>query len=217
MQTQVVMEMENSRLSLNVTTWEHVLLSPREKIEAPPRVFFRERIIARRFASSSNKMRLFSCDRDQQYCVKAFHKIRGPRRCNCYRVQVNSDFAQNTVGTRVAAIWMCRHVRNGGRREYGGPRGSGDGGTKRRSDLLNTIRLSTVMTRVCKYYFACTRGQSMTRSLCPPFPLCIRRISSSLHSSMIENATWEKVRERSRTNFRMINQPRENDTSIRGL
>lgn len=45
----------------------------------------------------------------------------------------------------------------GGRRTEGGV-----GGTKRRSDLLNTIRLSTVMTRVCKYYFACTRGQSMT-------------------------------------------------------
>lgn len=43
-------------------------------------------------------MQLFSRDRDQQYCVKAFHKIRGPRQCNCYRVQVNNDFAQNTVG-----------------------------------------------------------------------------------------------------------------------
>jgi len=154
----------------------------------PARVFFRECIIVRRFASSSNKMRLFSCDRDQQYCVKAFHKIRGPRRCNCYRVQVNSDFAQNTVGTRVAAIWMCRHVRNGGRRGYGGPRESGDGGTKRRSDLLNTIRLSTVMTRVCKYYFACTRGQSMTRSLCPPFPLAS---AGYLHPFIVP---WSKTR-----------------------
>lgn len=79
-------------------------LEPRKKIEDPLECFSRTRIIARRFAPSSNKMRLFSRDRDQQYCVKAFHKIRGPRRCNCYRVQVNSDFAQNTVGTRVAAI-----------------------------------------------------------------------------------------------------------------
>lgn len=81
----------------------HAARSSRENRD-PARVFFRECIIARRFASSLNKMRLFSRDRDQQYCVKAFHKIRGPRRCNCYRVQVNSDFAQNTIGTRVAAI-----------------------------------------------------------------------------------------------------------------
>jgi len=51
---------------------------------------------------------------------------------------------------------------NHGTKHGANRRGTGgrDGGTKRRSDLLNTIRLSTVMTRVCKYYFACARGSN---------------------------------------------------------
>lgn len=183
----------------------------------PARVFFRERIIARRFASSSNKMRLFSCDRDQQYCVKAFHKIRGPRRCNCYRVQVNSDFAQNTVGTRVAAIWMCRHVRNGGRRGYGGPRGSGGRRHKTSKRFIKYHTAEHCYDTSMQILFCVHEGAINDPLPLPTIPSCIRRISSSLHSSMIENATWEKVRERSWANFRMINQPRENDISIRGL
>lgn len=55
-------------------------------------------------------------------------------------------------------------------------------------------------------------------SLCSPFPLASAGyLPPFIVSSMIENATCEKVRERSCSNFRMINQPRENDISIRGL
>lgn len=56
---------------------------PRRENSAMSRaiVFFRERVIVRytHLASSSNKnAKCFRMIREQQYCVKAFHKIRGP-------------------------------------------------------------------------------------------------------------------------------------------
>lgn len=152
-------------------------------------VFSRIRIIVRRFAPSLNKMRLFSCDRDQQYCVKAFHKIRGPRRCNCYRVQVNSDFAQNTVGTRVAG-YMNVSARTKWRKA--GVRGAERIEGRRHKTSKRFIKYHTAehcYDTSMQILFCVHEGAINDPLPLPSIPSCVRRISSSLHSSMIENAT----------------------------
>lgn len=85
-------------------------------------------------------------------CTNFFDIIRRRAKCNCYRAQVNTDFGQNTGG--YAVLYKC-----GGTYETSYKKGERVGRREdkvRGSDLLNTVPVSIVMARLCKYYFTYT-------------------------------------------------------------
>jgi len=133
---------------------------------------------ARALLLHQTQTQLFSRDRDRQYCVKAFHKIRDPRRCNCYRAQVNSDSAQNIVGTRVTAIpYKCVGTyETGESRDEARSESEGNGGPGRGHETPKRfIKYHTAEhcydTSMQILFCVCTREQSMTSSSSPPLIL----------------------------------------------
>lgn len=152
-------------------------------------------------------MQLFSRDRDQQYCVKAFHKIRGPRQCNCYRVQVNNDFAQNTGRVHgIAPLYECVGTYEIARSRKGKRRTTGWGvGGRRHKTSKRFIKYHTaehcydtsMQILFCVHEGAINDPPLPPLSFHPPplflFPVPLyARISFSPRSFAIENAAWER-------------------------